>query len=323
MLETLSRWMPAAEVQSHTGGPIPPESIFFAPPPIEIGTVLSAQSGLRMGGSAVTQPQPRKIIGLFGLLGLLVGGFLGAGFSHSQGTGIILGGLIGTMAIGWPIYRRESRRNDCTYVGTRGIARFCASGHGRVRSRGEVFLFANATDLQTAFLGRNMGTNFNYQWKNSRGKTLFKLEGGYYGGKKNLDPDAAFHFARAAEEAWCRYYLPYVKSQLQREGCYRFLTRRGLSAGQYAVIGPGYLDIIIGAKTFHNLASDIADIVLHQGLLIIRRKDAQERSMNSFNGAHGIFGLSYGCVSNVRIFLMLLTEVVGVSWRNPSGESRD
>src|SRR5262249_35110630 len=159
----------------------------------------------------------------------------------------------------------ESRRNDCTYVGLLGIARFTASGPDAAKSRGDVFLFANAVDLQTAFLGRNMGTNFNYQWKDARGKTLYKLEGGYYGGKSNVDPDAAFHFALAAEAAWTRYFLPHVMDQLQRDGCYRFLTRRGLSADQYAVIGPGYLDILIGNKTFHNLASDINDVMLYHG----------------------------------------------------------
>jgi hypothetical protein len=316
MPEILGRWMPPSDVRSHTGGLIAPDSIFFAPPPTEIGKVLSAQSGLRTGGSAVTRPMARKVIGLFALFGILVGGFIGAGFSHGQWPGIVLGALIGALSIGWPISRREGKRNDCTYVGTHGIARFPVSSRGEANSRGEVFLFADAVDLQTAFLGRNMGTNFNYQWKNARGKTLYKLEGGYYGNKRDIDPDSSFHFARAAEAAWSRYFLPQVKAELQRCGSYRFLTRRGLTGNQHAVIGPGYLDIVTGGKTFHNLAGDIDDIVVHQGWIIIRRKDAQDRAINSLDGSHGICYLSYGAVSNVKIFLTLLTQVVGVSWRD-------
>lgn len=312
----LIRWTPSSDVRSHTGGPLAPDSLFFAPPPIEIGKVLSAQSGLRAGSSAVNSPMPRRVIGLFALFGVLVGGFLGAGFSHSQWPGILLGALIGALLIGWPISRREGKRNDCTYVGTHGIARFPSSSRHAAVPRGEVLLFASAVDLQTALLGRNMGTNFNYQWKNDKGKTLYKLEGGYYGNKKDSDPDAVFHFARAAEEAWSQYFLPQVRAELRRNGSYRFLTRRGLSSNQYAVIGPGYLDIVTGERTFHCLAHDIADIVLHQGWIIIRRKDAQDRAINSLDGAHGICYLSYGSVSNVKIFLMLLTQVVGVSWRN-------
>ena len=320
MSEILSQWVPAANVLNHTGRPIPPDSIFFAPPPIAIGTVLSAQSGARMGGSAVSEPQSRKIIGLFGLFGLLVGGFLGACFSQGQWTGIIVGGLIGAMAIGWLIYRRESRRNDCTYVGAQGIARFRDSRNDSVRSRADVFLYAGAASLQTAFLGRNSGTNFNYQWRNERGKTVYKLEGGYFGSKKNIDPDADYHFARAAEAAWTRHYLPHVMTQLRRDGSVQFPVRQGVSAKQVAVIGPGYFDFIVGDKTYHNPAGDIADVVLQMGIIIIRRRDAQYRAMNGANGSYipesGMFGLHYGRVSNVKLFLTLLKEVAGISWRD-------
>lgn len=316
MQQTGSRWLPPSDVRSHANGPIPPGSLFFAPPPAEIGKVLSAQSGLRSDGAAVTQTIPRKVVVLFVLFGLLVGGFLGAGFTHGHWAGILIGSLTGAVAIGWPIYRREGRRNDCTYVGTHGIARFPATAHGNTGPRGEVFLFADAVDLQTAFLGRNMGTNFNYQWKDARGKTLYKLEGGYYGGKNNSDPDAAYHFARAAEEAWCRYYLPTLQNQLRRDGYCRFLTRRGLSADQHAIVGPGYLTFVTGTKTFRYSVGEIDDILLQQGILTIRRKGAKAHAMNTLDGSQGIITLSYGSVANVRLFLRLITDVVGASWRD-------
>ncbi len=320
MAEVLSRWTPTSDVRSHAGDVIPPGSIFFAPPPIEIGKVLSAQSGLRDGGSAVGRPIARKVIGLFVVFGILVGGFLGAGFSNGQWPGIVCGALVGALLIGWPIARREGKSNDCTYVGTHGIARVPASGRNAANPRGEIFLFAMAVDLQTALLGRKGGTNFNYQWKNEQGKTVYKLEGGYFGSKKEIDGDSVYHFARAAEDAWCQYLLPLVQGEIQRQRAYRFLTRRGLVSKQHAIIGPGYFDVVTDGKTFHCLAGDIADIVLDSGWIIIRRKDAQDRAINSLDGSHGILYLSYGSVSNVRLFLLLLTQVVGVSWRE--GEAR-
>jgi len=312
----VSIWTPTPDVRNHTGGRIAPNSVFFASPPPEIGKVLSAQSGLCSGGSAVTNTMARKVIGLFVLFGILLGGFIGAGLSHGHWMGIVLGALAGALSIGCPISRREGKRNDCTYVGTHGIARFPYLNRNAANSRGDLFLFENAVELQTALLGRTTGTHFNYQWKNDKGKAVYKLEGGYYGNKKDIDPDAVFHFARAAEKAWSQYFLPQVKAELERNGSYRFLTRRGLTGNQYVIVGPGFLDVITGEKTFHNMARDIGDIVLHHGWIIIRRIDAQDRAINSLDGSHGICYLSYGSVSNVKIFLTLLTEVVGVSWRN-------
>jgi hypothetical protein len=316
MTQLSGRWMPSADVRSHSGGPIPPGTLFFAPPPPEIGRIVSAHSGLREAGCAVSKPVPRKVIGLFVLFGVAVGGFLGAGFSQGHWLGILIGAPLGALLIGVPICRRERKRDDCTYVGTHGTARFPVSGRGRSVPKGEIFLFANAVDLQTALLGRSAGTNFNYQWKNEKGKTVYKLEGGYYGNNKSIDPDAVFHFAQAAEEAWSQYYLPQVRADLQRKGSYQFITRRGLSANQVAVIAPGRLEVITGEKRFHAAAHDIDDIVVHHGWIIIRRKDAQNRAMQSLDGAHGILYLSYGTVSNAKIFLTLLTQVVGVAWRN-------
>ena len=105
-------------------------------------------------------------------------------------------------------------------------------------------------------------------------------------------------------------------AEIQRNGSARLVARRGLSADQHVVVGAGYLDVITGPKTFHNLAADIDDIVVHQGWIIIRRKDAQDRAVNSLDGSNGICYLSYGAFANVRVFLTLLTDVVGVSWRN-------
>lgn len=315
MAMTLSRWNPSADVRSHTGGLIPPGSVFFAPPPAAIGTVLSAQCGLRAAGSAVARPIARKVVGLFLFFGALVGGLIGGGVAHFHWIAVVVGILLGALLIGGPIYRRERKRDDCTYVGTHGIARFPISSRRRSDPGGEVFLFADAVDLQTAFLGRNSGTNFNFRWKNAQKKVIYKLEGGYYGNQKDIDPDAVVHFATAAEQAWTRYLLPQVTAELQRNGSYQFITRPGISGNQHAVIAPRSLEIVTGAKRFHAPADSIDDVIAHHGYIIIRRKDAQQRAVQSLDGTHGICYLSYGAVSNVKIFLTLLTQVVGVPWR--------
>jgi len=310
-----NRWTPSVGIRNHAGGLLPPDAIFFAPPPPEIGEVLSAHTGLRGDGSAMSQRVPRRVVSFFALLGAAFGGFVGYGVAHGQWLGMLCGMVLGILLIGGPIFRRERMRNDCTYVGTQGVARFPVGTARHSYPKGQILLFADAAGLQTAFLGRNMGTNFNYRWKDARGKTLYMLEGGYFGNKQNTDSEAAFHFARAAEEAWSRYLLPHVTEEIQSRGSTRFVTRRGLSGEQYAVIGRGYLEIVTGEKRFRCDADAIDDILVFQGWIVIRRKDATKRQVQSFDGSHGICYLSYGTVVNVRVFLTLIKNAVGVAWR--------
>jgi hypothetical protein len=263
-------------------------------------------------GSALSKPAAQKVIGLFTLFGMVVGGFLGAGFARGQWPGLVIGALLGGIIIGGLIYRREGRKRDCTYTGSHGMARYPYSARNSGTPKGDIFLFSAAVEVQTALLGRSMGTNFNFQWKDARGKTLYKLEGGYYGTNKSPDPESVYHFARAAEAAWSDYLYPAVMAELKRQGSVRFLINRSIGNKQYAVLGPGFIDILNPGKQFHNLAHEIQSVTLFQGWIIIRRKDARDKAINSLSGADGIFYLSYGSVSNVRIFLRMLEQVVGV-----------
>lgn len=297
MKEIAARWTPPPAVRDHTGAAIPPDTVFFAAPPPEIGPVLTAHSGVRHGGSALEGPTAKKVIGLFALFGVLVGGFLGWACFGGSWPGLILGALAGGGIIGGLIYRRESRKLDCTYTGAAGIARYRYGGN----PAGQHLLFTEAVELQTAFLGRNMGTNFNYQWKDARNKCLFQLEGGYYGSEQNPDPDSVYHFARAAEQAWTAYLLPKALAEMETKGSYRFITSRTLGQLQYSTIGRGYLELARGSEKVRLQAADIDSVVIHQGVIMIRRTGNQ-RDLH----------LSYGVVSNTRLFFFLLERFVGV-----------
>jgi len=315
MAESAGKWIPPSDVTAHSGDLIPSDSIFFAAPPPEIGQVLSAHSGIRTNGSAITRPSILKVVACFALLGGVTGETIGLGLGHGNISGRLIGAVIGALLFGWAFAKRELGRNECTYVGILGVARFSPNHKGPAQ-RGQVLLFVDAVDLQTALLGRKHGTHFHYAWRSAQGKVLFKLVGGYYGTQKHIDPDAVFHFARAAEEAWSGYLLPKVLEDIRQSGSYHSQTRRGLIANQHLVVGPGFLDLVTDGKTIHSAANDIADIVVDRGWIIIRRKDAQDRQINSFDGSHGIIRLSYGCVGNVRVVLTLMSEVVGVKWQN-------
>lgn len=311
-------WIPSPQITRHNGSEIDPSTLFFAAPPPEIGTVLSAQSGLRSDRSALLGATGIKVVASFTLFGVLVGGFLGAGFTNGRWFGILIGALVGAILIGLPINRRELHRADCTYVGTDGIARFRYQVRNGSRVRCELMRFGDAADLQTAFLGRNMGTNFNYQWRSESGKILFKIEGGHFSKKRSEDPQSVLHFAQAAEAAWSDFFMPILVAEIQRTGSCRFKTQRGILTQQYAIVGPGFLEIVTNGKPVRFRPADIDDVVLFQGLIMIRAKNAPQQTFNAADGSNGLAYLSYGCVANVKIFLMLLTQVVGIAWR--SGE---
>ncbi len=315
MNQILDRWTPPSNVRDHTGDPIASDARFFAPPPIEIGAVLTAHSGLCGSVWAVSKPTSRKVIGLFALLGMAFGGFLGAAFTNGSVIGAILGSLLGGYLFGFLLYRREARKNDCTYTGTLGIARCRFTDRTSHTTQGEVFLFADAMTLQTAFLGRKGGTNFDLRWKNANRKLVYRIEGGYYGSQANPDPESVYHFVLAADSAWSQFILPEAEEELKRNGCVRFTTSFGPIGEQNAVIGPGYIDIIKAGKTMRNLTADIQDACIWQGHIIIRRKDARVSAMGARDGSNGIFYLSYGAIMNVKIFLLMLERLVGISCR--------
>src|SRR5579883_814302 len=174
MPDVLPRWTPGSSIQDHTGRTISPEMVFYAPPPPEIGEVLTAHSGLYRSGTALEKPVAKRVMLLFTLGGLLLGAFLGAGFTHGNWIGALVGAVIVGGLVGLWIYRREGRKLACSYTGTLGVARFLDPRD----ATGQRFLFSDAAELQTSFLGRKGGTNFNYQWWNAQGKRVYQLEGG-------------------------------------------------------------------------------------------------------------------------------------------------
>lgn len=314
----ISRWRPdSSEIRDHTGAPLgldsPDSPVFFAPPPPEIGAVRTAHSGVSSRGSVMAKPMARKVVGLFTLLGALPGGLVGAAVVPSGGGGAwwgaLLGAIVGGGLLGGLLYRREGRKRDCTFTGTLGIARFPFPRS----SRPNLLRFADAVELQTAFLGRNMGTNFDFRWKDARGKTIYRLEGGYYGNARDGDPDSVYHFAVAAERAWNAYKLPEFRAQIERQGSARFCLSRVLGKAQYASVGRGFFEFDYANRRVRLTPSEIESMSIHQGILVIRRIGARDRAIVSRSGEDGIYYLSYGAFANVGLFLHLLEEAAGIT----------
>ena len=220
---------------------------------------------------------------------------------HGSPLGTFVAALLGGGMAAFVVWRRERQKNTCSYTGEKGIARFFAG-----REKGEVLLFENATQLQAGYLGRSQGTNFNFRWQDAKRRVLYKLEGGYYS-DGTPHQNSPYHFARAAETAWSRYLLPLVQAEMARSGACRF-NISGINE-QYLVVGNGYLDIFQNGKTSRLTRQDFGSFTMNAGLITIQKPGAKP---NAVGRGEGVYLLSYGAISNVQLFFMLLKQLVGV-----------
>jgi hypothetical protein len=261
---------PATEgVPDHTGRPNRSTADFFAPPPPEIGPLVSACATLKAGDRPFS-PEARALIillaaggaGLAGLAFALIPWFVSGGLPPAP---FLVFWMTVPSAVGAAVAWVQTRfAHTCTYVGTRGLARYrCAGRRDRLIER-SVFLFKDAAALRSAWTRRYrqkvyQGSDYAFEWLGPRGEVLFRVKGPRpdwldadevlryvrQGGQGNVNPAEEGqqatdprHFGEAAEVAWSLYRLDFAQAELERPGCVRFALRDG---GEIRV-GPGFLD---------------------------------------------------------------------------------
>jgi len=138
----------------HGGLWLPADAEFLAPPPHEIGEVLSAYTNRRLG----EKPWPLWMTILVPLLGMIltagVAIVLFIAMPHKFTAYIVAGlGVIVWLSLIGLVMKRHAHRS--TYVGRDGIARFRAWGPRRCRQ--EILLFGEACAMvpATRAFGRN------------------------------------------------------------------------------------------------------------------------------------------------------------------------
>jgi hypothetical protein len=272
------RWIPPDNVTNHGEAPLTDQDDFFAPPPPEIGEVVTAYTTLR------TDKHPWPVgnrVGLGFLIGSVLGviAFLIGGVAEAElGTQIFLaavgmgvGLLIGLASTGFS--------HRCTYVGREGVAEFKCSGSRDRITTSNIFPFSEAAELRTTQVRRYVngvyqGTNYN------------------------------FHFAGQAELAWSNYLLQFVKEQLDRDGFLHF----NLGGADYVRVGPDFLELRVGGQTTECATSDIGALSLQAGMFTVKRRDAKEGWFTS----KGVFKFNYNALANAQLFLFLLERLTGL-----------
>lgn len=299
-------WEPPAETYNHGGGPLTPNDDFFAPPPPDIGDVISVYTSLRHGGQPMAAGTRMIVAVLVGSLGLAIGVAIALSLVEPFWQ-LFWPVLLGALGLGIALLA-TGFKHTCTYVGKEGLARFRCSGT-RENVIGEVFCFRDATELRTAQTrhytnGVYQNTTYSYTWSDVGGRPRFAISGSHRSEPGTPAAKDAFHFATSAERAWTLYLLEQVQAQLQTSGTIFF----GLGGRNWVRLGEETISLHFNGETTECSAGDIDQVRIDQGMVQVRRKDAQEGWFSS----RGVFKFPYGSLGNAQLFVILMDKLVGV-----------
>jgi hypothetical protein len=306
-------WTPP-RLRDHADGRLPPEADFFADPPPDIGALCSADTTLRQHiGPWPAWARWSLVCGL-GLVGLL-GGALGVRlFPAPQPLEDLLLPIppaVAAAVAGWFLTRF---RHSCSYVGRSGLAHYVCGGRRGHIIRAEVLRFPEVCELRAAQTrryagGRYRDTLWSFVWLGHDGQPRFELHGKHHS-EAGLprDPHDPVHFALAAELAWTLWLLGDAYRRIDRAETvpFRLGERHGVGVGR------GHLIFVRDQNEERWAAEEIAEAVLENGILRIRRFDARE-GWEATGG--GEFRFDLGQLSNARLFLRLLETAAGVPVR--------
>jgi hypothetical protein len=295
-------WVPGPDVKRHNGEPLPEVMVFFAPPPDEIGEVLTAESTLKPGRRPMPTLSRLAVIGFAGSAAWVGLSLLGLEPIWQVLAAIVAAGVV------WLATRF---RHHVGYVGSRGTCRITCSGAPTRISKTDVFRFEDAAELRTGQTrmyhnGVYTGTSYHFTWTDASGKQRYRLNGTYHGLKKPPKAKDKYHFATSAEQAWSVFLLERADAMLQEQGALVFR----LGTNEAIAVGPGFVEIRRKDETERWPREEIGAVQMSDGAIKIKRVDAKE----GWFSKQGVFQFPYERVPNARLFFLALDRLVGFRW---------
>jgi hypothetical protein len=304
------KWRPDAQVTNHKRSRIPQDSDFFAPPPAEIGGILTAHSSLKRGEVPRT-PRVRFARSFMAVVGVCLFGIVILNFVD---TGAILWRLFWIAGlpifVGWCVWTASRFEHTVTYVGTNGISRIkCRDERNRIPVV-EVFCFAAASELRTGQTRhyRNFaynGTTYQYTWSIGNGQNVYQLSGRHSSEGGNPNEGDLYWFACSAEAAWSCHVIDRILPELDTHGFVRFR----LASEDFVRLANRWIELCLGGQHVTIGADEIGGIGLGNGKLTIRHKDAKPGFLGF--GSSGIFTMDCSSMANIRVFFLLLEKLFG------------
>jgi hypothetical protein len=318
---TAAAWQPPATLLDHGDQPLSDKLVFFAPPPAEIGDLLSANSSLEVGKSPKRRDGYATYLDWFSSLifASLAGMFSWFLFimimPNRYSTNIdfyTLGQVLGVIVGGFVLWRFSPKvaiaLASCSYVGTDGVAEFLWDDAFDKRQKPRLLRFQNATELRvtqtrTYINNAYMHTTFMYHWTDAAGKTAYILNGLYRQNQKTSTLEQTrYRFTTASEDSWTLFALERAKAELGQNGTVRFNAKDDNAL----ILGNGFLEIYQRGETVRLGADELARVSVDKGVVTIAHKDAKR----SLFGSQGFYKFDYYDIANAKLFLGLLNALV-------------
>ena len=294
-------WQPSADLISHAGSALTVDADFFVAPPPQIGELISVATTLPTSARPLPASTRWAIVAGSGiLLAIVLQVFL-----QIPWLTLIAGVTAGGTA--WYFTRFN---HTCSFVGTKGLARYDISDSRSALPKESLMMFDDAQHLYTSTTrnytnGVYTGTNYSYRWtKNSGGQ--YAISGSHRGENTAPKEQDIWHFADMGETAWTRHLLETIDDKLARDGYIEFPLTGKLQAVR---VGDGFLEFVSakdGAQRV--MRSEMQDITLGSGTFQFKHQDSRWWS------GKGKFSFEYGNIPNARIFMICLKELADISW---------
>ncbi|NJM45745.1 MAG: hypothetical protein HC860_05875 [Alkalinema sp. RU_4_3] len=300
-----SAWIPTAQVTHHSGSPLHPNAVFFAPPPPEIGAVITA-------AGTDSNPSNWGILG-FLLLLLLAGVTMTVGYLifNAIGTDASLswlgGGLLAVLTswfFGVQIRDRYFERPESSYVGELGVARYWQTRKGL---EGNILRFSETSGLYkkvTQVYRNNLyqGLSFDLTWNNQTSRKPFTIQGWAEQGKST-----SYSFGLAAERIWTKIRLDRAQTELAQIGVTRFSTDYGTALE----VGSGFINVILPSGEIKRINANEIELNSGDGKLEIRRVRRQSIEETSFNLRDFVYVIvKFEDLEDINAFLYLFHAIV-------------
>ena len=297
--------------RQHSGIENPTGCDFFAPPPMQIGQVITGQTSLLQGQDAATTTRRSMSVILYSLIGLAIAAFIIFMFVISSKTAafyiviaicLSLGALLGIYRTGF--------RHKCSYVGENGVAEYWLKGNRYNQPTGEIFEFANANAMyvektQHFTNGVYTGTNYKYRWVNEYGNEVYKVHGSYK--NKNAEPknmSDVYYRATSAANSWNHYKLVKYIDTINQGSPVIFNVKK-----MKIEMGLNTMNIYeSGNKLAWNI-SDIDSVQVSQGWVTIFNSKYQEMGWFSKAFGKGKITFLYSEMPNANLFLLLFESL--------------
>lgn len=291
------------DIPNHNGAELAEDALFFAPPPKEIGRLLSGYTSFREGREPISSgARAAWVIGSTAvcfLIGLALMAIDRAFFLLAP-----VAGLAGFL-ISFLVTRFSP---TCTYVGQEGVARL--KGDRKLKVLDEnVFLFDEAEELRTQQTrhyvnGIYNGTRYAFNWTDADNRRVYSIGGTYHSEAGTPKASDQYYFALAAELAWSEYLLERFRTKLADGGSIKFALR----GNDWVRIGPGLLVLNRRGDKIDFEGDDIARVRISQGVVAILEPGAKEGWFSS----KGVYKFNYQDLANAQFFLFLMERLLGV-----------